>query len=377
MLLTIVFSNHCDLDCNYCCIGDKNTSPILDADAAIDFVEKYAEEENVLEFYGGEPTLHKDELFYIMEELTTWNVEFTFRLYTNGLFKDYSEDDLRRILHYTDEILLSLDGYTYDQNKDRFKDQEEFNQVLKNIDFLVKNKDVENEDISIGISSVLYGARKYENIENAFDYFSDKGVRYFSFEPMSVYNDDKPMLISLSHWEIFITNIYDVFIKAVQSGDEYEFFVAKEFLSTDWYKFDKCKSCSSIARAISPRGKVYMCRDFAANEERMFHSPSIVKFSNVNKLEINYDNFKSIANIENDLTPCVVKDMQYKEKYTKEDLYWLGPDFQDLIIKPLLSFIIWINSCEGEYPDELLNELQTYKDVIKDIFINLDKGLKC
>jgi MoaA/NifB/PqqE/SkfB family radical SAM enzyme len=26
-------------------------------------IEKYAEEENVLEFYGGEPTLHKDELF--------------------------------------------------------------------------------------------------------------------------------------------------------------------------------------------------------------------------------------------------------------------------------------------------------------------------
>ena len=103
----------------------------------------------------------------------------------------------------------------------------------------------------------------------------------------------------------------------------------------------------------------------------------IIKSLNVNKLEINYDNFKSIADIENDLTPCVVKDMQYKEKYTKEDLYWLGPDFQDLIIKPLLSFIIWINSCEGEYPDELLNELQTYKDVIKDIFINLDKGLKC
>ena len=194
---------------------------------------------------------------------------------------------------------------------------------------------------------------------------------------MSVYNDDKPMLISLSHWEIFITNIYNVFIKAVQSSNEYEFFVAKEFLSTDWYKFDKCKSCSSIARAISPRGKVYMCRDFAANEEKMFHSPSIVKFSNTNKLEIGYDGFKSIADIENDLTPCVVKDMQYKEKYTKEDLYWLGPDFQDLIIKPLLSFIIWINSCEGEYPDELLNELQTYKDAIKDIFINLNKGLKC
>ena len=66
MLLTIVFSNHCDLDCNYCCIGDKNTSPVLDVDAAIEFVEKYAEEENILEFYGGEPTLHKEELFYIM-----------------------------------------------------------------------------------------------------------------------------------------------------------------------------------------------------------------------------------------------------------------------------------------------------------------------
>ena len=64
---------------------------------------------------------------------------------------------------------------------------------------------------------------------------------------------------------------------------------------------------------------------------------------------------------------------KYKEKYTKEDLYWLGSDFQDLIIKPLLNFIIWINSCEGEYPDELLGQLHKYKSVIKDIFINLNK----
>ena len=38
MILTVVFSNHCDLDCSYCCIGYKNNSPILSKESAIDFL---------------------------------------------------------------------------------------------------------------------------------------------------------------------------------------------------------------------------------------------------------------------------------------------------------------------------------------------------
>ena len=69
MILTVVFSNHCDLDCSYCCIGYKNNSPILSKESAIDFIFKYKDaKDNVLEFYGGEPTLHWEEIKYIISQ---------------------------------------------------------------------------------------------------------------------------------------------------------------------------------------------------------------------------------------------------------------------------------------------------------------------
>ena len=69
MILTVVFSNHCDLDCSYCCIGYKNNSPILSKESAIDFILKYKDaKDNVLEFYGGEPTLHWEEIKYIISQ---------------------------------------------------------------------------------------------------------------------------------------------------------------------------------------------------------------------------------------------------------------------------------------------------------------------
>ena len=40
MLLPIVFSNHCNLDCAYCCITNKNTSPVLSLEKAIAHIEK-------------------------------------------------------------------------------------------------------------------------------------------------------------------------------------------------------------------------------------------------------------------------------------------------------------------------------------------------
>lgn len=69
-------------------------------------------------------------------------------------------------------------------------------------------------------------------------------------------------------------------------------------MSSSWYNPKDCNKCSSVARAISPRGNVYMCRDHAANEEQIFYNPSVIQFFNNNKLKERDGSFKYILENE-------------------------------------------------------------------------------
>lgn len=361
MILTIVFSNGCDLDCSYCCIGSKNESPVLSVDKAIDFIKKYyiPNEENVIEFYGGEPTLHWEEIkttISILDSIEDLNPYY--RLYTNGVFEKESDESISEGMSLIDEILISVDGHTPYLNRQRFNEHT-FNRIINNIN---NNANSSN----IGISSVLFGKEKYDNIFDSYLFFKNMGVKYFSYEPLTVYNQDAVAVIPLDYFRKFSKGIFSIIIDMIKSGGEYELFVAKELLSSSWYKVDSCKTCSSICRAISPRGNIYMCRDHAANEEEMFYSAKVINFHKKNNLTEKDGNFDHIAKHEGIFTPCVVKDFQYisggKEKY----LYWLDPNFQYYIIKPMFDAIISMNS--GKNLDSLLSTCENYYDAIDSIY---------
>lgn len=110
-ILSVVFSNHCDLDCSYCCIQSKNESPVLaNLELIKDFIRKYAKVGSIVEFYGGEPTLHKKELFDIINFCDSLNMDISTRLYTNGLFANWTEEEILSLSYILDEVLISLDG---------------------------------------------------------------------------------------------------------------------------------------------------------------------------------------------------------------------------------------------------------------------------
>lgn len=361
MILTIVFSNGCDLDCSYCCIGSKNESPILSVDKAVDFIRKYyiPNEENVIEFYGGEPTLHWEEIKTIISILDSIeDLNPYYRLYTNGVFEKESDESISEGISLIDEILISVDGHTPYLNRQRFN-EDAFNRIINNIN---NNANSSN----IGISSVLFGKEKYDNIFDSYLFFKNMGVKYFSYEPLTVYNQDAVAVIPLDYFKRFSKGIFSIIIDMIKSGGGYELFVAKELLSSSWYKVDPCKACSSICRAISPRGNIYMCRDHAANEEEMFYSAKVINFHKKNNLVEKDSNFNHIAKHEGIFTPCVVKDFQYilggKEKY----LYWLDPNFQYYIIKPMFDAIISMNS--GKNLDSLLSTCENYYDTTDSIY---------
>lgn len=316
-------------------------SPFLDINKIDDFISIYSTKKNVVEFYGGEPTLHKDLIFETISLIKNKysDKEFSYRLYTNGVFKDYSISEIEFIASNIDEILLSLDGFDYEDNTKRFTSIDEYNSVINNLKVLIAN------DANVGISSVLYNISNYSKIYDNYKKFFDIGVRYFSYEPLTIFQTDKAVVIPKKFMKAFTENIYKV-VKDISDNDligEVELFVAKELLSSSWYNNGEKTQCSKWIRALSPRGNIYMCRDHAANEEEMFYSPKVIQFFNKNNLKINNGSFPFVEQNENNLTLCSVKNIQYRDLKIDDKLYWLDDEWQDLIIRPLYQIIMAID----------------------------------
>lgn len=316
-------------------------SPFLDINKIDDFIATYSTKKNVVEFYGGEPTLHKDLIFETIKLIKNKysDKEFSYRLYTNGAFKDYSISEIEFIASNIDEILLSLDGFDYEDNTKRFTSIDEYNAIINNLKILIAN------GANVGISSVLYNISNYSKIYDNYKKFFDIGVRYFSYEPLTIFQTDKAVVIPKKFMKAFIENIYKV-VKDISDNDligEAELFVAKELLSSSWYNNGEKTQCSKWIRALSPRGNIYMCRDHAANEEEMFYSPKVIQFFNKNNLKIDNGSFPFVEQNENNLTLCSVKNIQYRDLKIDDKLYWLDDEWQDLIIRPLYQIIMAIN----------------------------------
>lgn len=380
MLLTVVFSNHCNLDCSYCCIGDKNTSPILTVTKAVEFLVDNVkdDEENIVEFYGGEPLLHYEQIKKTIKylRLAKPNVNITTRMYTNGLFFKSDETyvlNYQEIVDYIDEVLISLDGSSWEHNKARFSKFYDFLTTRTTVNGLSNYIDERGLDNKVIISTVLSSDRQYENISNnIINFVAGHGVRHFSIELLTVFGDKTPVVISKKHFVEFVDGVFNALLylclKKESTEKDYSFFVAKELISTSWYNVGCGNSCSDIVRAISPRGNIYMCRDYAANEEKLFYGEKVIQFKNVNKLSIDYDNFKSIKELENRHTPCIVKDLQYESASIVDELYWLNDDFQELIIKPMHDAIVSFNNTTVDNVSEFRDKLNSYYNKLPDIF---------
>lgn len=346
-ILSIVFSNHCDLDCSYCCIQSKNESPVLaDLEEIKGFINRYAKAGTIVEFYGGEPTIHKKELFEIIDFCSSLDMDLRTRLYTNGLFTNWSEEEILSLANSLDEVLISLDGSTFEDNKRRFSDESQFNAVIENIKAMRKA-----EELDITLSTVLFGRAKYEDMFKNYKFFAELGVDTFSYEPVTIYRTDKAVIIPRDFFGALFKGIMEISRDIYTSGNEKALFVAKEFLAASWYHKGDKDLCSKNVRAISPRGNIYMCRDHAANEEEMFYSSKVIQFFNKNNLKSDNESFPVVEENEKDLTHCPVKNIQYKQAGVDKELYWLSDSWQDFVIKPMYFTILAVNSQADNLPE--------------------------
>lgn len=367
-ILSIVFSNHCDLDCSYCCIQSKNESPVLaNLEEVKSFISKYAKVGSIVEFYGGEPTLHKNELFEIIDFCSSLDMNICTRLYTNGLLKDWTDEEVLSLANALDEVLISLDGSTFEENKQRFESQAQLDAVLNNIRTMRKS-----DKLDITLSSVLYGRAKFENMFKNYKFFSALGVDTFSYEPVTIYRADKAVIIPRDFFGALFKGIMEISRDISISGEERSLFVAKELMAASWYHKSDKDLCSKNVRAISPRGNIYMCRDHAANEEEMFYSPKVIRFFNRNNLKSDNESFPVVEENEKDLTHCPVKNIQYRQAGVENDLYWLSDSWQDFVVKPMYSTIIAVNSQDEKLP-EIINYFYPRVDKLLNIAIEQEE----
>jgi len=113
---TFHLTHHCNLRCSYCYTGEKRPLAMTyeTIDQSIIFIKKELEKLKTnqlhITFFGGEPLLEKEKIFYIIDKFGQQKeLEVSFRMSTNGTL--LSENLMQRLYSNGVFISLSIDGH--------------------------------------------------------------------------------------------------------------------------------------------------------------------------------------------------------------------------------------------------------------------------
>lgn len=260
-LLVIVLSNHCNLDCSYCCIRSKGESNVL----SMQDVETYLElngytinDFKIVEFFGGEPSLHLNTIVEIIQKYP----DQKYRFYTNGT------KDLSLLYSFKDsfyEILVSTDGIKKNHLRAGkvFANSSVFTQqVEKTISLLLDN------DMPVSAAITITDDEMTKDLSSIVDSLKALGVRSFSIELATLLMDKT---LNKRFTSIGVRNIMEYFYLSVlptflkQDEDSFLFNMSPELYDGQLNGI----ACTDGVIALSPSGNIYNCRDTAANEQSL------------------------------------------------------------------------------------------------------------
>jgi len=184
----------CDLNCDYCIVFRNSIeckTRQMNMDVAKKIVSRFNREINKngsIMIIGGEPLINWDVVQYIVKETKGFILFFT-----NGLKLD--DDKIKFLRDFNVMIFLSLDGSTFNHNKLRFKNIDNYHTVINNIKRSVKL------DANIAINCVVHEGNMNNIIEIANHYKNNFGVRVMSFAyPHHVLNTKKMNSFSIEKY---------------------------------------------------------------------------------------------------------------------------------------------------------------------------------
>lgn len=171
----VAMTNYCNLKCSYCDWPKEQIKSLsaLEKKTAKQHLEKTRilsdrlfGEFQLIGYTGGEPLLYKDIVFLLLD---IYHDKWV-RINTNGLLIDL--EILNHLKsHGKSYLAISLDGNSFEDNRNRFSKNSEFEQVLKNIDLALEH----------GLSVQIMDTINPLNINKFLDYAHWLSEKYTNF----------------------------------------------------------------------------------------------------------------------------------------------------------------------------------------------------
>lgn len=170
--LTVLLTSGCNASCWYCFEKGSHKSSMSNetADALIEFIDKYGDKEGIdINWFGGEPTLRKDLIFYISQKLLDRGFKIKCKIVTNGYLFDKSFMETMKKYNLV-HAQISIDALNEKYNlikKYIYKDPNPFETIIKNID------DAINYDFHTSIR-LNFSDENYLELADVIDYLYNR-----------------------------------------------------------------------------------------------------------------------------------------------------------------------------------------------------------
>ena len=223
-MFTVWTTNQCNLQCKYCYEGKDKRKIFMDetvADATIKWIISWLSEndenETVIRFHGGEPTLNMPVIRYIIDKLNQYqNYKFNYELTTNGYC--LTEEDISFLTHHMNSLSVSMDGNEINNDQYRVTAngrgtfEKVFNNALKmnelsekiSVRMTIKPCQVKNM-----FENIMFFIRAgFKDIAIALDIWDDDWTMELLDEIEQVYDELQKNLIQEQYEDVEINNLF-------------------------------------------------------------------------------------------------------------------------------------------------------------------------
>ena len=228
-MFTIWTTNQCNLQCKYCYEGKEKRKTFMDemvAEASIKWILSWmnenGENETLIRFHGGEPTLNMPVIRYIITELGKYSeYEFNYELTTNGYY--LTEEDISFLTHHMSSLSVSMDGNQINNDQYRvtengrgtfervFDNAIKMNKLSRNVSIRMTIKPCQVKNM---LENIMFFVRAgFKSIAIALDIWDDDWTMELLDEIESVYKELQKKLTQEEYDDVEINNVFRTELK--------------------------------------------------------------------------------------------------------------------------------------------------------------------
>ena len=269
----ILPTTNCNFACPYCYeFGIKKENMVLSKQfltSLLSYLEKYIDEGNVkvvnLILYGGEPTVHRSAVEVLLprlkETFKTREIHFNTEIVSNGYLLSPSKSEFLRKFNWN-RLQLTVDGPkdVHDKRRMLKNGQGTFEEIMKNLNYIISNKLVKNIDLRIN-----YDKKNCKEIPKFLAFISDRydpELFNISFGNISNTIGNTSVTVYIKKNAVGSDNISECYSFLIKAARHYGF---KEPLiySPDGMCIAKRKNTI----ILMPNGDLYRCLSMVGREE--------------------------------------------------------------------------------------------------------------